>query len=133
MREGPIIKIDEEFMKYVVENNQIYQRLKRDIEIQRANSRTSSSIGATEIKGITDIPVMDLFLKKTCIDTRDPSYQQLIDRLLADKVYKLQSSIEKDLRRNPEALKTQFLISESQYAVEANILETSNKGGLHSQ
>ena len=73
-REGPIIKIDDEFMKYVVENNQIYQRLKRAAEIQRATARTSSAAGATEIKGITDIPIMDLFLEKTCIDIRSPSY-----------------------------------------------------------
>lgn len=120
-------------MKYVVENNQIYQRLKRAAEIQQANSRTSSAAGATEIKGITEIPIMAIFLEKTCVDIRNPPYQQVIDQLFASKAYKLQSSIEKDLQRNSEALKTQFSISESQFAVEANILETSHKGGLHSQ
>ena len=74
-REGvgmmPVIRIDEDFMQYVVDNNQMHQRLDRELEIRRANSKSLSGVNAADITGIADLPIMKLFLRKTSTNIKN--------------------------------------------------------------
>ena len=78
----------------------MHQRLDRELEIRKANSKSLSGVSAADITGITDMPVMKLFLLKT--NTNIKNHEQLS----ADDTFKLQSSLSKDLNQHDIALAT---------------------------